>query len=41
MTQVFLVDRNIEISNLIWGGFYEIELLELGCLETFQFLNPV
>jgi hypothetical protein len=50
MTQVFLVDRNIELSNLddiydmsrqrmIWVGFYEIELLELGYLETFQYLN--
>ena len=34
MTQVFLVDRNIELSNLIWDGLGEIERLELGYLET-------
>jgi hypothetical protein len=50
MTHLFLVDRNIELSNLddiydmsrqslIWVGFYEIECLELGYLETFQYIN--
>ena len=29
MTQVFLLDRNIELSNMIWEGFEEIDLVEL------------
>ena len=29
MTQVFLLDRNIELSNMIWVVFEEIDLVEL------------
>ena len=33
MTQVFLVERSIELSNLIWEGLGEFERIELGYLE--------
>ena len=36
MTQVFFVERSIELSNLIWEGMEEIERLELGYLETYS-----
>jgi hypothetical protein len=50
MTQVSLVGRGVELSNLddiydmsrqslIWVGFYEIELLELGYLEATPILE--
>jgi hypothetical protein len=50
MTQLFFVDRNIELSNLdalfdrsrqylIWDELAEFELLELDYLETFPFLE--
>jgi hypothetical protein len=39
MTQVFLVERSIELSNLIWEGLWEMERLELGNLKTFKVLD--
>jgi hypothetical protein len=39
MTQVFLVERSIELSNLIWEGLEEFERLDLGYLETFKVLE--
>jgi len=30
MTQVFIVERSIELSNLIWEGLGELDRLELG-----------
>ena len=34
-----LVERSIELSNLIWEGLEEFERLDLGYLETFKVLE--
>jgi hypothetical protein len=50
MTQVFIAERSIELSNLdkiynmsrqslIWEGLGEMERLELGYLETYSVLE--
>jgi hypothetical protein len=39
MTRVFLVEKSIELSNLIWEGLGEMERLELGYLETYSVLE--